>query len=348
MLNASIRRLTILLALAAGMLILSCGDDNSPTSNNDSNRTYLSLSRTTWHLAAMPLQVPDLSLRSKLLWHNLPEGDGAGHQVLRMVFRPSIAVGYPYAASSPRAGAPGYAAIYAYVGKTLDENSQYLSLRVRGNLLFFFVEYGSFNQDVDGNGLNNSEDLNFDGVADTSEDVGLDAYSDENEPGYDRQTNPDPSNDDFYSDGQGKCPLPGGICDTGTLHFAFRDPANPLYYEYLNGTEGNTRDIAVIGKPDQEQVRPSWFTTFNLYRSYQIDTLLGHFLVEGPDANGWRTYHIPVPDSFYASFAISDIPGTQPNPFDFQMIRLWTEFAADQTTEDTLEITELFLYSKKH
>lgn len=347
MLNLATRNLIVSLIFACGVLISSCGDDNPPTSDNNSNRTYLSLSRTNWHLAARPLQVSDLSLRSKLLWHNLPEGDGAGHQVLRMVFRPSIAVGYPYAGSSPGAGAPGYAAIYAYVGKTLDENSLYLELRARGNLLFFFVDYGSFNQDVDGNGLNTSEDLNSDGLVDTAEDVGLDGNSDENEAGYDRQTNPDPNGDDFYFEDYGKCPLPGGICDTGTLHNAFWNPANPLYYEYLNGTEGNSRDIAVIGKPDQEQVRPSWFTTFNLYRSYQIDTLLGHFLVDGPDANGWRTYHIPVPDSFYATFAISDIPGTQPDPFDFQMIRLWTEFQADQTTEDTLEITGLFLYSKK-
>jgi hypothetical protein len=145
MLNLSIRNLIVPLIFAGGVLISSCGDDNPPTSHNDSNRTYLSLSRTNWHFAARPLQVPSEAVRSKLLWHNLPEGDGAGHQDLRMIFRPSIAAGYPDAAGSPRTPGPSYAAIYAYVGKTLDENSLYLELRARGNLLFFFVDYGSFN-----------------------------------------------------------------------------------------------------------------------------------------------------------------------------------------------------------
>jgi hypothetical protein len=348
MLNASIRLLTILLALAAGMLILSCGDDNPPTSHTDLNRTDLPVLRTSWHLAAMPLQVPDLSLRSNVLWHNLiVYNDGPAHHELRMVFRPSISVIYPYAAASPRAGAPYYAAIYAYVGKTLDKDFQYLELKVRGTLQTFFLDYGWFNQDIDGNVRNNSEDLNSNGACDSTEDVGLDGYSDENEGGYDPQTNPDPHHDDFYSEGYGKCPLPGGICDTGALYSAFRNPANPLYYEYLNGTEGNLHDLAVLGQPDQELVRPTWFTTFNLYRSYQIDTLLGHFLVDGPDANGWRTYRIPVLDSAYDDVVASDIPGTRPDPFDFQMIRLWAEFPPGQRVEDTLEIDRMFLYSKK-
>ena len=105
-------------------------------------------------------------------------------------------------------------------------------------------------------------------MVDAQEDVGLDGMSDEEEREKYHTDAPDPSGDNYYFFGQGKCPVSPEEC-------AAMEALNPddyandsIYYEWLNGTEGNAADIATNNKPDEEALTNSGAERNNAYFSY--------------------------------------------------------------------------------
>ncbi|MBD3403130.1 cell surface protein SprA, partial [candidate division GN15 bacterium] len=115
-------------------------------------------------------------------------------------------------------------------------------------------------------------------------------------------------------------------------------PDDSLYYEFLNGTEGNRRDATTQGLPDQEKLTGA-FSETNEYFSFflDLDNRPDSFRVEGSERNGWVTYRIPIRDSL----AIDTIVGN-PQWDQINHIRVWFESDEMDDREDTLEIADWY------
>ncbi|MFZ1685045.1 MAG: hypothetical protein WAU88_13095 [Candidatus Zixiibacteriota bacterium] len=337
-------RVTVISLLAIALLVVTCSDKPVAPTKSKFQITGLSMARGDWHVAARPIGVDSQDVRFKTLWH-MVYGDTT--PTMQLVFRPEVPSMLPASPKVPPPPNLGYASLYSCPGITLKSSFKYLNLTVRGRPPVFRFEYGWFNQDVDGNLLANSEDQDNNGYCEPSEDVGLDGIPDNLEPGYDPVTNRDPNGDDYYSGSYlESCPLSGDSCGNSTIIARFSNPNDPLFYERLNGTEGNLGDLASLGRPDKEQLSQPLFNFFNSYYSFLIDLTSDSMLYSGPDSAGWRTYHIPLLDPGVAEF-VSDTPAPIiPDPMDIRMIRIWGRFLGTQTTPDTLEIRDLYLYSE--
>ena len=150
------------------------------------------------------------------------------------------------------------------------------------------------------------------------------------EVGYNALTNPDPAGDNWFFLGKGKCPVPPSQCadvtakqeayDNGDLRY------DSLYYEWLNGTEGNFDDITMGGRADKEQLTRTAFVTAGSYFSYVVDfdqdTLDNEYYVPESDKNGWRTYRIPIKDSL-ATDTMYTASGIDPDWDEIVHIRVW-------------------------
>ncbi|MDF1543881.1 MAG: cell surface protein SprA, partial [bacterium] len=175
------------------------------------------------------------------------------------------------------------------------------------------------------------------GVVDNSEDVGLDGIPNNLEEGYDKDTLPDPSRDNWYFEGEGLCPLPDSLCaqiNKNPDHEIWRDPRTR--YLWLNGTEGNLRDNAV---PDQERLSDNGFKEINAYYSFEVPLSGNNFVVEESELNGWKTYRIPVRDS--ALFEILSEDDIEASWSQVTHIRVWFSDSA-ATTTDTVEIADWY------
>jgi len=188
-----------------------------------------------------------------------------------------------------------------YSGLEDQSRAQFLELRlgtygeVEGKL---HIDLGRISEDINGNGGEPDQedrDLKDDdgnviriknGILDPGEDTGLDGIPSEQESGYDEDTNPDPSGDDWY--------------------YNDKDPYN---YEHINGTEGNGsgefQDYAGR-RPDTEDINGNEFLDqINDYEHFTIDLANSPFRVGGSKwaakrhvENGqmltFYTYRIPV------------------------------------------------------
>ena len=323
----------------------------------------LGTSRTNWRHASFPYSLDESEYaKGRILWHTpnelIPteevydretEAGGGAIRTFRMRFTPQ---NYKYEVSIDDSTgvetiidstlSKSWGGFMTGFGKRVDDNrAQLFEVRLKidtangytgGGKLHF--DFGRINEDVNGNELADSEDFPPVGDGDTyvspNEDVGLDGLPDSLEPGYDAATNPDPNGDNWFSfsDNLGKCPLVNG-CDN-------IDSDDPIFYDYLNGTEGNISDGGATLRPDKES-----FTSFNLidsYYAFELD-LKDHpdsFLVEGSERNDWVTYRIPIRDSLALAGLIISDPNTQPEWSEISHVRVWLE--ADEYTSDPISI----------
>lgn len=294
------------------ILTLACGDDK-PTKPKPvpANPLAISLQRVDWKTASRPY---DGLVSSKLLWHNpppIPVSDvydtnlSAAISPLRMVYR------YYGIDVEPGRVAPvdepyTWKAIRIPLKQDIDWSMvEYLTIRAKATAVSMYIDIGRISDDLDGDGIAFTEDLPpMNGVLAEEEDVGLDGRANELEPGYDPGLYPDPSGDNWFTASGGTaigvCPMPD--CPTDW----FDDLDDPMYYDYLNGTEGNRFDVASLGQPDREQLSDDYFEVTNGYFSYRLNFASGTFLVPGSEYNGWATYRIPLKDSLALDTLVAD------------------------------------------
>ncbi len=296
--------------------------------------------RTTWKHASKPFVLQAGFNKGKLLWHapkdprNVTEvwdvdprqGEGSIF-TMRMIFRPQ----------SDSGGDPSWAGVMrGFAGRIDAERVQHLEIRARindGARGKLHIDVGSISEDVDNDGNADTEDNIFrNGTLDEEEDVGLDGLADVFEPGYDKDTLPDPNDDDWFFLGDGTCPLPDNQCDKVN----WEDES--IRYEWLNGTEGNRDDPGWIGIPDEETLnRMRGFNNTNAYFSYVIDfDDIERFRVEGSNKYDWWTYRIPIKDPLVTDTAREgDI---EPMWNEVSHVRVWFESEPFQEVYDTVEV----------
>ncbi|UCG60657.1 MAG: cell surface protein SprA [Candidatus Zixiibacteriota bacterium] len=307
----------------------------------------LGTTRTRWKPTSRPYQLDgaDFSnvVAAKMLWHSPREyvavdeiydretakGEGT-IRTLRLIFRPDPT------------GQPSWAGVMRYLGSILDaKRAQLFEVRLKkvdaddfNSKLHF--DFGIISEDLNGDGYAFTEDTNDNMAVSSDEDVGLDGLRDDQEPGYDPVTNPDPNGDNWYSLGDGKCPF-GNACDDINWE------SDQWYYEFLNGTEGNIRDPSVAGIPDAENLSrgASGMERNNVYFSFSLDLGSDRFLVPNSEKNGWVTYRIPIRDSAAVDGLISDTEG-EPDWSNIKHVRVWFESGLGQTDHDTLQIADWY------
>lgn len=355
----------------------------NPNVNNDAyvddfettlDEVNLGTIRTFWTAASRPDSLPagfgpaflpDTSHQVKLIWHNpevgvpisevYPDRKEQGTLApLRMIFRPNQALN-----SASWAGVQTN-----FNSRISQERARLFEIRLRGERGKLHFDFGLIDEDVNGNGKSNSEDgvvynwstnkvdttlpngaVDLDSSRTITEDIGYDNLPDNLEPGHDQQSKPDPSNDNFYFRGTGKCPLPN--CDD-----AFRrnmeNPQFAQYYDWINGTEGNRGDLGRSG-PDQERSDVS-INTANAYFSYTIDladTSSPFLLRNSRTANGWRTFQIPIRDTNVIDrrYWVSGLGPNElrPNWDNIEHVRVWFESCDTCAKEpDTVDIADWY------
>lgn len=356
-----VKSLTIAIMMAA--IMASCGDDSPTESNEDPTETNSLLNRTSWHQSSRPVQLGEEYLRGKLLWHSprsliafddvwdreAPQGQGVV-RTFRMIFRPQTVstdttlVGDQLLVDTVAVGLPSWAGItFPLTFNSPNARTESFDIRARGGHGRMRVEFGRISEDVNGNGFAESEDGiitgSQNGTVEEEEDVGLDGLVDADESEYYHPSvNPDPNGDNWYFEGDGKCPLPAAQCD----NIDWDDES--IRYEWLNGTEGNINDPTAQGKPDQEALSGG-LSMANSYFSFVIDFDSGSFRV--PDSNWpsgvaedrqWWTYRLPINDTM-AVYTIVDEDGT-PYWYDAPYMRIWFESDPGQAEWDTVEVAD--------
>ncbi len=336
-------RTAAVLGLALVLLVLfSCEKKGTqPDPEPAEDITLISVSRTSWHMSSSPGQLDtNFYARGKLLWHQprlgIPTTDIYNRDVppgasvwrtFRIVFRPATYL-YPDAAQRR-----SWAGFTTYLGNMYDNHVvDTFEVRLRG-FGRLHLDLGRISEDINGDALVASEDMDHNGAVDESEDLGLDMLADEYEPGYHPDTLPDPHGDNWFFLGEGKSPVPA----------AQRDLINwddeSIRYEWLNGTEGNISDASVQGAPDRETLNShSTFSWTNSYRSWTIDLADTAFLVEGSEIGDpyrpWRTFRIPLLDPARIDTIVGD-PASQ----RLEYMRVWFEASDPSSTgTDTVEI----------
>ncbi len=345
-----------------------------------SEHLTLGTNRTLWRKSSRPLQVELDRERAKLLWHNPrdplniedvydrdPRQGSGTLRSLRMVFRPNyldtiwdttvVGEDTTYSIVSieePAIPRKSWAGITRFFGGRIDSKRiQLFEFRARaskGAVLHF--DFGKVSEDINGDGNAFNEDQTNTGNFLPSEDVGLDGLPDSLEPRYDPITNPDPNGDDWFFLGDGKCPLSPDECATLQDPNAWNDS---LYYEWLNGTEGNKTDFEFLEIPDKEAFE-NGMRTENGYFSYTVVFDPDHpspFRVDESKFEGtrgdepWYTYRIPIRDPELLDGIFTDNPedpAIQPDwdASRIRHVRVWFESRDGQTTPDTVEIADWY------
>ncbi len=323
---------------------------------------HLSLgsSRTLWQLSSQPGQVGNADfVRGRLLWHTPRDlvrvddvydrdvGQGQGTmRTFRMIFRPKVADTTWTDECMPEItslfGYNSWAGIMRYFHARVDtKRAQLFEVRMRstdrGKLHF---DFGRISEDANGDGSPNSEDNlpygDNNGAVDENEDTGVDQTPDAMEDSC-SAANPDPNGDNWYFLGEGKCPLPAAECNG----VDWDDDSQR--YEWLNGTEGNLRDISVLGRPDKEALSSNGWQTTDAYFSYVIDLADDdRFLVEGSQKDEWRTYRIPIRDTLALDTVVTIDASVKPDWGQITHVRIWFETADNQVEWDTVEVADWY------
>lgn len=328
----------ILNLMLVSAVFLSCDNDNKIL-KGDLPEPYLfnnlSTLRTDWKMSSVPYQISSETERSTIYWYNpielVPVDD---------IFDVDISPGYEAMRTlkvvfEPNDSATSWAGITNGDVNSLTYTPDYFEMVAKGNSGKIHMEFGFISEDIDGDGMADNEDKDFNGSTSEEEDVGLDGLADPDEPGYDPVTNPDPNGDNWYFEGYGKCPL------TNCESLDWSDPSSPNYYRYINGTEGNIYDMLTYAIPDKEVLNINrGFVTINSYYSYSIDLESSDFVVDSLTLNGWKRYRLPIGDSLAYQF-VSD-GYFEPDWRHLYNVRLWFESDAEDDNPDTLEIAGLY------
>ena len=291
----------------------------------------LGIFRETWSLSSKPVGLDETWARGDLVWYN-PYTQVATDQIWNRQLRPGESGTHTlWLEYTPKDSTlmvvdtidvddfdTSYVQMDSWAGimramtagAINQDRAQLLELRLKGDHGIIHIEMGKISEDIDGNGELDTEDKKnvsgySNGIVDADEDTGLDGLFDEEEPGYDPTTNPDPSGDNWYYNGFGK----------GCNGCSQND------YSHINGTEGNTEDPNRLGKPDSEDINLNRsLDKLNSYFSYKIDLSNNDFLVDSSEYNNWRTFRIPIRDTLAMDTALENSLWTQIN-----YIRLWLE-----------------------
>ena len=222
-------------------------------------------------------------------------------------------------------------------------NTQYLELRVRGNVGKLVLNLGEISEDVDGDGVLDTEDKapvnGFpNGILDEGEDVGLDGLPNRSETCgasiFDPQfcDSLDPSGDNWsYSES------------------AKND------YRFINGTEGNQGDPNRGWLPDTEDLNGNnTLNIVNNYYEYEIDltNLDDPYLVDSSgfcdppcgdaNLNGWRTFRIPLAESIQQGLRRTI---NNPNLQSVEFMRLYVKDVSAGTPAAQIDIADMNLVS---
>jgi len=334
----------------------------------------LGIVRTNWTLATDPLNIDplyepsrigDTWTRGTMRWHNPPPvsredvyasevAAGQGSlQPLRLFFRPH---GYKYTGPSDDLCSDSVEAkswggiMRSFVNRLDEKRILTFEVRAKGGRGVLHFDFGRISEDLDGNGLVETEDKSNprNGTLDEGEDTGLDWIMDGEET--DRcgkpSTDPDPAGDNWWYEGYGKGvgdgesgaslpPVPNSFYEM--YKDSINDATHRLHYEWQNGTEGNEKDDAVQGRPDEEgrlSQKNSAYFTFEL----PLDTILSNgtrnpYIVQDSSFNGWYTYQIPVRDPGVVDTLSEDT--AQVTWSSVTHARVW--FEKDTTAVDSLE-----------
>ena len=249
--------------------------------------TDLGIRRSNWTLSSSPPNLDGSQKRGKLIWYNpydqipveqiWPNRQVARSQervnVLSLKFLPDYTAILPH---------HSWGGIMRSVLQVDQNRSKYLEVWVQvnkgANNPVLHVDLGYISEDVDGDGLLDTEDslrgAGRNQILDEGEDVGLDGVPDALEPGSDTLNDPNGDNWDYSSN-------------------------NPNEVSKINGTENNGNDPDRGKIPDTEDLDLSYsLDTYNAYFSFAIDLDDTTYYVSGTESNyGWRLYRIPVRDT---------------------------------------------------
>lgn len=287
------------------------------------NELNLGIRRTVWTLASPPHDQTHRD-RGRLWWYNpynrvkvseiWPEKETTSEEskvnVLMLDFEDTTS------------STNGWAGVMRYLSPGYQDQSHatFIELWVKGDEGVLHIDLGEISEDIDGDGVYDTEDKLRNGIRDgvlqEDEDVGLDGLADANEndtlswgtPGDPHGDNWEYDDDDHYD------------------------------YSKINGTEENHYDPEGGKRPDTEDLNSNdECDKDNNYYEYVIDLSSDLFEVPGTRSEyGWRLYRIP----FLKGIAEEDPDARpwviyrrgDPDSSDIEYARLWV------TEADTAKI----------
>jgi hypothetical protein len=184
-----------------------------------------------------------------------------------------------------------------YPGAYDQTRSKFLEIWVHGDKGVLHVDLGEISEDLDGDGIRDTEDRprngQEDGILDDDEDVGLDGLTDVEEQQIYNSSLPDPSGDNWNYDSR-------------------------YDYSKINGTQGNRDDPDRGRRPDTEDINSnSVLDQTNSYFQFDIDLSKKEFLADPSDSVGWRLYRVPLKDpQNYSAFG-------NPDWSEIRLARIW-------------------------
>ena len=367
--------------LAACILMLLACEDNeifvSDLTPFPFDQDTIQLNRPDWHLSSRPFQLPLGTPRGRLLWHNCRElvpyteiydretaPSQSAVRIFRLIFRPRTADtawhwepdpanqndSIPVPAITTYSGS-SWAGIFREWGKGVDDSAAFLEFRARGTGAVMHLELGWINEDVNGDGIAFNEDRPPLYAFSREEDTGLDSLPDRDEPFYHPEWNPDPNGDNFWFLGEGTCPWPISMCENEAVEDTIWH-VDSIYYEYLNGTEGNLVDFENFMNPDRERLGFG-FEEYDRYVSYRVDLgdptcpfRIDRSAFSGTGKSPWYTFRLPLRDTIAGDW-LEFIESDWAPPADVDLsepfnLRIWFEAEPAQTALDTVEIAALY------
>ncbi|MEZ5358485.1 MAG: cell surface protein SprA [Candidatus Zixiibacteriota bacterium] len=201
-------------------------------------------------------------------------------------------------------------------------NTELLEFRIYGDVGTMHIDLGQISEDINGNGILNTEDTSSFNRLYPGDDKGLDFLNDDQE----RKLYPDSPDDDPAEDNSIL------LIDKNAM---LNLDDYPEYIYRVNGTQGNAEDPEHYGLPDTEDINEGGLDKLNNYFSYRVDLSdTSQFEVpdsrSDPDADvSWKTLRIPLRDPK----AIDTTIGT-PDWEYIDFIRIWFDSAGtDQLIE---------------
>jgi len=249
----------------------------------------LSVMRTAWTRSSSPLDdsnqpLPDSSGRGGLIWYNPWDrvlvqeiwpnkktiSEDSRIHTLNLEFTPDTSL------AAPTGEQWGGIMRYFSQGYWDQRRSKYLELWVKGEEGTVNIDLGIITEDLDGDGILDTEDKVRnglrDGILDEDEDTGLDGVAGTDGTGVAG----DDGDDDWYY-------------DIGVDKYDYRR---------INGTEGNADDPDAGRRPDTEDLDKSgYLETENGYFQFSIDLADTVNQVAGTESDGWRLYRVALRDS---------------------------------------------------
>lgn len=254
--------------------------------------TDLGVRRSVWTISSPPANRSPINDRGGLIWYNpynqvlvneiWPNREYRRNEdkvnVLSLRFTPDTT-----SLSPPEST---WAGVMRFIPAGLENQSKskYLEIWIQINKIkdnpILGIDLGRISEDVNGDGILNTEDEPvggiYDGILDEGEDTGIDGLFNSQETGYNPTTNPDPNGDDW-----------------------FYDSNNPDNVDRINGTENNGNDPDRGWIPDTEDLDRSYsLDNYNSYFAFTFDLDDSTYFVPGTESkSGWRLYRIPLLDS---------------------------------------------------